>query len=223
MAGHIERFNPAVQEAARRVQQGEVGRVLQITARRAGALRVPPRDLNVVHDSAIHDIDTARLIAGTEVAEAYAAAVSGVVTTLENAIAGVLRFEASDGPGPIATLEVNWLSPRRLRDLVVLGEQGLLVLDYAAQTLDFYRTPEQRTGPVRDWADSRSARGPGGTRIDVEPREQLVAELEAFVAALRSGGPLPVSARDALAALAVADALTESARSSRPVVPERIE
>jgi predicted dehydrogenase len=223
MAGHIERFNPAVQEAARRVQAGEVGRVLQITARRAGAIRVPPRDVNVVHDSALHDIDAARLIAGAEVAEAYAAAIRDVVTPGENGICGVLKFEPAGGKATMATLEVNWLSPRRLRDLAILGEQGLLVLDYAAQTLDFYKAPETRSGPVKDWAASRSAGGPEGVRLPVEPREQLVAELEAFVAALKSGGPMPVSSRDALAALAVADALTESARTGRPVAPERIE
>jgi predicted dehydrogenase len=223
MAGHIERFNPAVQEAARRVQAGEIGRVLQITARRAGALRTPPADVNVIHDSALHDIDAARLIAGAEVAEVYAAGLSGLVTSSENGICGVLRFEAAGGLATMATLEVNWLSPRRLRDLAILGEHGLLVLDYAAQTLDSYKAPRVRSGPVKDWADSRSPATPDALRLPVEPREQLVSELEAFVAALRSGAPMPVSSRDALAALAVADALTQSARTGRPVAPERIE
>jgi predicted dehydrogenase len=61
----------------------------------------------------------------------------------------------------------------------------------------------------------------GVESIPVEPREQLVQELSAFVAALRSNGPMPVTASDGLAALAIADALTESARSGLPVVPAR--
>ena len=36
MVGHIERFNPAVIELKRRLQQGELGRVFQVHARRLG-------------------------------------------------------------------------------------------------------------------------------------------------------------------------------------------
>ncbi|HEY7270700.1 MAG TPA: Gfo/Idh/MocA family oxidoreductase [Dehalococcoidia bacterium] len=222
MTGHIERFNPALQELARRVRAGEAGRVLQFSARRAGAIRVPPADVNVVHDSALHDIDAMRFVLGAEVEEVYAGAQSGIVTPNENAIVGQMRFDAVDGIAAIGAIEVNWLSPRRVRELTVLGERGLFVLDYAAQTLDFYATPATRTGPVQGWDASRSAGAPEGMRIAVEPREQLVQELSAFAEALRSHGAMPVSARDALAALAVADALTESTRIGRPVKPEAV-
>ncbi len=40
--------------------QGEVGRVLQLAARRLADFRAPARDVNVVHDSALHDIDVMR-------------------------------------------------------------------------------------------------------------------------------------------------------------------
>jgi predicted dehydrogenase len=116
---------------------------------------------------------------------------------------------------------VNWLSPRRLRDLAVLCDKGLFVLDYAAQTLDFFKTPAVRSGPVQDWEASRAAGANEPISIPIEPREQLVQELAAFVAALRCGQPMPVSCDDALAALAIAEALTESARTGRPVAPER--
>jgi UDP-N-acetylglucosamine 3-dehydrogenase len=222
MAGHIERFNPALQELARRVRSGEGGRVLQVTARRAGAIRLPPADVNVVHDSALHDIDAMRFVLGAEVEEVYAAAQSGIVTAGENAVLAQLRFAAVDGLAALGSLEVNWLSPRRVRDLMVLGERGLFVLDYAAQTLDFYATPSKRTGPVQGWEASRLAGAPEGARIDVEPKEQLAQELEAFVSALRNGGPMPVDNRDALAALAAADAITESARTGRPLRPAAV-
>jgi predicted dehydrogenase len=66
MPGHIERFNPAVQELARRVQAGEIGRVLHLTARRMGAIVVRAQDVNVVHDSALHDIDVMRYVLGAK-------------------------------------------------------------------------------------------------------------------------------------------------------------
>jgi predicted dehydrogenase len=223
MAGHIERFNPALQALARRVRAGDIGRVLQLTARRSGAMRLPPKDVNVVHDSALHDIDAMRFVVGADVEQVYAAGQTGIVTESENSLLGLLRFEPSGGTRALASLEVNWLSPRRLRDLAVLGDEGLLVLDYAAQTLDYYRTPSVRSGPVQDWEASRSSGATEAVRIPVEPREQLVLELEAFVTAVREGCPMPVTTQDALAALAIADAITLSARSGAIAVPESIE
>ena len=222
MAGHIERFNPALQALAWRVRAGDIGRILQLTARRSAAMRLPPKDVNVVHDSALHDIDAMRFVVGAEVDQVYAAGQTGIVTESENSLLGLLRFEPSGGTSALASLEVNWLSPRRLRDLAVLGDEGMLVLDYAAQTLDYYRTPAVRSGPVRDWEASRSTGATEAVRIPVEPREQLVQELEAFVSAVRDGCPMPVTAEDALAALAIADALTESARTGRPVTPAKV-
>ncbi len=220
MPGHIERFNPALRELARRVREGEIGRVLQLTARRMGAIRFPPTDVNVVHDSAIHDIDAMRFVLGCEVEEAYAVAQRGVVMAVEDAISGLLRFEADAGaPGAIASLEVNWLSPRRVRDLTVLGETGMFVLRYAAQSLELYRTPA-RSGPVQGWSLGGDKGKPAET-IAIEPREQLVEELTAFLDAVRRHEPMPVSAEDGLAALAIADALTQSARTGRPVTPAR--
>ena len=58
-------------------------------------------------------------------------------------------------------------------------------------------------------------------RIPIEPREPLEAELSAFIDAIRDGAAMPVSAADALATLAIADALSESAATGRAVVPER--
>jgi predicted dehydrogenase len=58
-------------------------------------------------------------------------------------------------------------------------------------------------------------------QIEIEPREPLPEEIGAFLNAVRDGNPMPVSGEDALAALAIADAITESARSGKPIRPQR--
>jgi predicted dehydrogenase len=217
MPGHIERFNPALIELARGVKAGEIGRVLQVSARRAGALRLPPEDVNVVHDSAIHDIDAMRYVLGGDVDSVYATSQTGLITPLENSVNAVLHF----GEGTIGSLEVNWLSPLRLRDLTVLGEDGLFLLQYAAQTLKLYRSPP-RSGPVQGWSLVTNPDGDPAYTVPIEPHEQLVAELEAFTNAAREGTPPPVAPQDGLAALAIADAITASARSGQPVTPVHV-
>jgi predicted dehydrogenase len=214
MPGHIERFNPAVVELTSRIRGGEIGRVLQITARRMSATRagqhgnrLPPTDANVIHDSAIHDIDAIRSILGLEVESVYGVAQSGIVTAAEDGISAVLRFVAGrDGtPGPVASLEVNWLSARRIRDLTVMGERGTFHLDYASQCLTLYSTP-----------------GEPGTPLPVERQDQLQAELSAFVEAVKHGTPMPVTGQDGLQAVLIADALTQSARTGQPVSPREV-
>jgi predicted dehydrogenase len=221
MAGHIERFNPAVQELAHRVHRGDIGRVLHLAARRMARIVVrTSQDVNVIHDSALHDIDAMRYVLGAEVEQVYAQAQSGVVMPFEDSLAATLRFAGDGDAGAIGSLEVNWLSPRLLRELVVLGEDGLFVLDYAAQTLELFERGAAAGAPAsaQGWlAPARKT----GTQIAIEPREPLKQELTAFVEAVRSRLPMPVTLEDALAAVAVADALTESARTGRPVTPAR--
>jgi predicted dehydrogenase len=218
MAGHIERFNPALQELRRRVQAGEIGRVISMTARRMGAIRYPPRDVNVIHDSAVHDIDAMRWILGSEVTRVYAAARSGLKMPVEDSVSGVLHFQS----GPMASLEVSWLSARRVRDLAVIGETGMFVLRYAGQTLEHYKTPP-RSGPLQGWSLASAPEEGNAVPIAVEPREQLVLELRAFVEAVRTASPMPVTGEDGLAAVAVADAMTLSARTGEAVTLGSVE
>jgi predicted dehydrogenase len=225
MPGHIERFNPAVQELARRVQAGEVGRVLQISARRLAYFIPRGRevDVGVVHDLAYHDIDMLRFVLGEEVQRVSAETHSDVHTPYEDALNALLRFES----GVIGTLEVNWLSPRKVREMSVLGERGLLVADYAdfrEPHLEFQPSQALEESPALGEAPLVKLRGeePRPSRsLPVEAREPLRDELQAFVGAVRAGVPMPVPPEAALATLAVADALTESARTGRPVEPDR--
>jgi UDP-N-acetylglucosamine 3-dehydrogenase len=221
MAGHIERFNPALQELARRVRAGEAGRLRHLWARRMGPIRQRRQDVNIVHDSAIHDIDAIGCLLGMEPESVYAAAQSGVFVPFEDSISAVLQFAPRDPYlAVLAGLEVNWLSPRRVRDLTVLGDKGMFTLDYAAQTLEFTPAAGPQSAPSIGWPVSQRQEAEA-RKIEIDPREQLPAEIGAFLDAVRDGKPMPLSGEDALAALAVADAITESARSGRPVKPRR--
>jgi UDP-N-acetylglucosamine 3-dehydrogenase len=231
MAGHIERFSPAIVETRRRVTAGDVGRILQLASRRLGPFAARTRDVGVIHDLAYHDIDVMRFILAAEVERVYAETQTAVRTEFEDGVIGQMRFEAFNGqPGPIGLVQVNWLTPRKMRDLSVLGERGLLIADYAdylAPTIEIHGSePAEWAGLTgRTWTMLANLRGRDlgpVVRIPVEPREPLEQELLAFTEAVRSGSEPPVTARDALATLAVADAMAQSARSGKAVMPERV-
>ena len=197
MVGHVERFNPAVLEVKRRLAAGELGRVYQVYARRTGPFPRRVRDVGVVHDLAPHDIDVMFFLLESEVERVYAETLRGISTEHEDMLWGILRFRN----GAVGVLDVNWLTPLKVRQLSILGEKGLLQADYLSQQVSFY--PKGRDGQSLEATPQA---------VEVENAEPLRLELQAFVDAVRRGVAPPVTAEDGLAALETASLLVESAR-----------
>src|SRR3990167_10058449 len=57
MVGHIERFNPVVNEIKQRVNTGELGKIIKIHAQRFSPPVNRPQDVSAIIDLATHDID----------------------------------------------------------------------------------------------------------------------------------------------------------------------
>lgn len=207
--GHIERFNPAIRELRRRLDDGQGGRVLQVKARRVGPFPHRIRDVGVIHDLAPHDIDIMRYLLGDEVDRVYAESRRHINTDNEDLFAGMLHFSN----GAIGILEINWLTPAKVRELTVLCERGMFVVDYLAQSLTFY---ENYAATARDAMPQSVTEGPM-TRYPLANAEPLRVELEAFRDAIRDHLPAPVSAHDGMAAIAVAEALVRSADEHQPI------
>ena len=184
--GHIERFNPAVIELKRRLEAGELGRVFQVHARRVGPFPERVRDVGVVLDLAPHDIDVMRFLLGSEVARVQAETEQRINTEHEDMLFGLLRF----ANGVVGVLDVNWLTPTKIRELSVLGERGMFVVDYLARELTFFENahPHEAAG---DWA-ARHLKGVSEGPVHVvkvDKREPLRVELESFADAVRAGTP----------------------------------
>ena len=212
--GHIERFNPAVLELKRRVEAGELGRVFQVHARRVGPFPERVRDVGVVLDLAPHDIDVMRFILGSEVVRVQAETEQRINTEYEDMLAGLLRFQN----GVVGVLDINWLTPTKIRELSVLGERGMFVVDYLARNLTFFENDHPR-GQGADWAAHHLKGVSEGAvhLLEVEKREPLRVELEAFAAAVRNGTPPSGSPDDGIAAMAAAEALVRAARTGEHV------
>jgi predicted dehydrogenase len=205
MVGHIERFNPAIIELKRRLDQ--VGVIFQIMARRLGPFPDRIRDVGVVVDLASHDIDAMRFLLDLLPERLYAETAQRVHSSHEDMIVGTIRFAG----GVIGALDVNWLTPTKIRELVVVGSRGTFVANYLTQDLSFHENglpAASRPGPA-----ATSGIGEGNAvRYAFQRKEPLRSELEAFVAYARDGGACPISPVDAAETLAIAHGLIESAR-----------
>ena len=214
MVGHIERFNPAVIDLKERLAQGELGRVFQIDARRQGPFPARVGDVGVVIDLAVHDLDIMRYISNAEITRVYAETERRIHSTHEDLVSGLIRLDN----GAVGTLAINWLTPTKIRELYVTGERGMFYVNYLTQDLCLY---ENATASGGDWDALRMLRGVSEGRMIryvVAKQEPLRAELEAFVAAVREGVPVPVTGADGLKALALAQAVVTSGMEQRVVV-----
>ncbi len=206
MIGHIERFNPAVINLKERLAAGELGRVFQIDARRQGPFPARIRDVGVVIDLAVHDVDVIRYISGAEVTRLTAETENRIHSTYEDLVVALLRLD----DGSVGTLNINWLTPTKIRELFVTGERGMFRVDYLTQDLYFY---ENAIALSPQWDTLNVLRGVSEGRMIrhvVAKKEPLRAELEAFLAAVRGEAPVPITGHDGLKALALAQAIVKA-------------
>ena len=213
--GHIERWNPAVVAMKRKIDEGAIGRVLHLHARRLSPFPNRQGSRGVALDLATHDIDVMRYVTGQEVARVFAEAAAPLSeATHEDILCATLRLDDES----MGLLETNWMTPTKVRQISVLGEQGMLVVDYLTQDLVLYEHPTRAT----EWDQLAGIRGGGEgdmIRFALDRREPLRVQWEQFLAAVRAGGPAPVSGIDGLAALSIARAIRASAERHETVVP----
>jgi UDP-N-acetylglucosamine 3-dehydrogenase len=207
MVGHIERFNPAVQELKKRLSERRLGRIFSIHATRVGPFPNRIRDVGVVVDLAVHDIDCMRYITESDVKRVYAETEKRIHTKYEDMLSGLLKFRN----GVVGVLDVNWLTPEKIRELKVTGEKGMFHVKYIHQELLFYENREANGGTF-DYQNILMGVTEGDiTHIRIQKKEPLKIELESFVEAVRRGRQPPVTGLDGLKNLEVALAINRSA------------
>jgi UDP-N-acetylglucosamine 3-dehydrogenase len=209
--GHVERFNPAVRELERRLVDRALGRVFQVHTRRLSPF--PPRigDTGVALDLATHDLDLMCRLAGTAVRIA-AETDRKAHRTREDLLAALLRFDS----GILGLLEVNWLTPTKVRQLTVTGERGMFVVDYLNQHLTLYENAlASEAWQSLDLFDGVTEGNV--TRFAIEREEPLRAQLDAFVRAVRGEASVVVTGEQGLEVVRLALAAVEAGRTGRTV------
>lgn len=210
--GHIERHNPALRALRERLEPGELGEVFQIATRRQGPFPNRIRDVGVVKDLATHDVDLAAWVAGSRYTSVAARVAHKTGRPHEDLVAatGVLD------DGTITNHLVNWISPMKERVTVVTGERGCFVADTLAADLYFYANADVPT----EWDQIRTFRGVSEgdmVRYAIPKREPLVVELEGFRDAVAGEPATIVTMDEGVHAVAVAEALLDSAATGQTV------
>ena len=203
--GHVERFNPAVLELGRLLAAGWLSSIFAIASRRAGPFPARIRDVGVTVDLATHDVDILSWIAGERPSRVYAETAQRIHADHEDLLFGLLHFPS----GATGMLDVNWLTPAKRRQLIVVGEEGMFELDYLTQRLTFTKATDT-TNPRLIGGYAPTFEGEV-LELPVASAEPLAAELDAFLGIVREGGRPVIDAEDGLWAVAVATSMLDAA------------
>lgn len=193
MVGHIERFNPAVAKLKEIVDSGMLGKIVSISSRRVGPFNPRIRDVGIIMDLGVHDIDVISYLYGKKINEVYTIAGKDI-HSFEDHASILLRCDTNLS----GMVETNWLTPHKIRNLTAIGLKGVAYLDYIKQTVELH-----------DEAWIQTAK--------VEQKEPLKNELEHFIKAVRNDTAVISNGETSRHALEAAMAAIESYQKGRAI------
>ncbi len=201
--GHIERFNPAYLELVK-VLKGET--LLAIEAHRMSPYSQRANDVSVVFDLMIHDIDLLLELvpASVEKLTAHGNRVSANSGYLDY-VTATIAFDN----GVIATLTASKVTHRKLRRIVAHCKNSLTESDFLNNEILIHRQTTANT--MTDYGQILYRQDGLIEKVYTSNIEPLHAELEHFVACVRSGAQPSVGGAQALKTLRLASVIEQTA------------
>jgi len=186
--GHVERFNAAIQAVLELP-----GKPKFIECHRLGPFAARVKDVGVVLDLMIHDIDIVLGMVNSPVESIQAVGIN-VLTEHEDIANARLNFKN----GAVANITASRISPKSMRKIRLFQENAYISLDYEAQEASIY-----------------TKEGPKITRkkINIKKEKPLQKELQSFTQCVKEKKAPLVSGLEGRNALAVATEILEKIKT----------
>ena len=208
--GHIERHNPAVKFVKNAINDKRFGELITLVSKRVSNLPGRIRDVGVIFDFGVHDIDVMRYLTG-EVESVYARAGRfNENISHEDHANIILNFEN----GKCGIVEVNWLTPMKIRKLFLTCSENFVEMDYISQSvtissssfkhideMDLYRVPIEFNI----------------NQVALEKREPLKNEIENFVNSIKDDRNPLATGEDGMMSLKIASAASDSYKTGEVI------
>jgi predicted dehydrogenase len=193
MVGHLERFNPAM-VALRPL----VTTPLYLEIHRVSPFPNRSLDVDVVLDVMIHDLDAVQWLVGPHVEATLVNAV-GIPVISDKVDAANARIEFANGT--VANITASRIGTERIRKTRFYQRNAYVVLDYASKFASLTSLDPKAEHPLL---------GISVNRLEVDDREPLRSEIEAFLACVGDRSEPPVTGADGRRALRLALAVLDS-------------
>ncbi|MFO7619608.1 MAG: Gfo/Idh/MocA family oxidoreductase [Thermoplasmata archaeon] len=210
--GQIERHNPVVKFARESIDADRFGEIVSIAARRVSTMPGRIRDVGVLMDLGIHDIDVIRYLAQGPVRSVYALGGKRQNDEFEDHANILLDFDN----GIQGFVEVNWLTPMKVRRISITCLKNYVELDYMKQSADISSSQVSATYDSSDLYrlpiefDIR--------HVSLKKQEPLRNEQEDFLDSIKNGREPLIGGADGMETLRVCQAAIRSMNEGKKIM-----
>jgi predicted dehydrogenase len=214
MPGHTFLYSPPVNKVKQLITSGALGEVYFVTSSRMNLGKYQAD--GVVCDLAPHDLSILLYILEQRLVSVSATARSVFQEGVPEAAFLTLTFES----GTMANVQISWLAPRKVREMVVVGSQQMVQYDDTAndEAIRVYDRGMDFVTPTTFGEHQLSYRSGDIVIPRVTAAEPLSLELEDFANAIRTGARPRSHAELGYEIVAAVEAAEASLRDSgRPI------
>jgi len=191
--GYIERFNPAVSLVKNYVLSKKYGELLKLEFHRENRLPNHIRDVGIIHDTSVHDIDMAMWLFDDTPEIVFARA--GQIKHEHEDFATIMLGFKDDRT---ATISLSWITPARVRNFSATCTGGIIFSDFISQDV-IIKTENNTEMPKK------------------EKKEPLLLEIQNFLDAVDGRNEILVNPQHAVNVTKVAEAALLSSQKGTPI------
>ena len=191
--GYIERFNPAVDIVKKIVKEKKFGELLMLEFHRENRIPLHIKDVGIIYDTSVHDIDTANWLFDDMPHVVFAR--SGRVNHEHEDYASIMLGYKNDRSAIIIS---NWITPKRVRIFSAVCTDAVITSDFISQEVKIEKKEE--TEIPRN-----------------EKQEPLLLEIQNFLGAIEGKNNLVVKSQQAVNVTKIAEAALLSSQKGIPI------
>ena len=191
--GYIERFNPAVDLVKNYVNSKKYGDLVMLEFHRESRMPLHIKDVGIIYDTSVHDIDTAMWLFD-DTPEVVFARAGKIKHEHEDFATIMLGFKENK----VAIISSNWITPARVRNFNAVCTEGIISSDFISQ--------EVKIETKNDTEIPRK-----------EKQEPLLLEIQNFLGAVEGKNELTVKPQQAVNVTKIAEAALLSSQKGTPI------
>ena len=194
--GYIERFNPAVGLVKDYVKSKKYGELVMLEFHRENRMPLHIKDVGIIYDTSVHDIDTAMWLFDDTPTVVFARA-GNIKHDHEDFASIMLGFKDNK----VAIISSNWITPTRVRNFNAVCTEAIISSDFISQDVRIETSNNTET-PRK------------------EKQEPLLLEIQNFLGAVEGKNELIVKPQDAVNVTKIAEAALLSSQKGTPIYLE---
>ena len=194
--GYIERFNPAVNTVKKVINEGSIGDLIMLEFHRENRIPMHIKDVGIIYDTSVHDIDTANWLFN-EMPKVVFARAGKIKHEFEDYATIMLGYSNNK----TAIISSNWITPKKIRKFNAVCTDATISSDFITQEVIINRESSSEV-------------------IDSRKQEPLKLEILDFIDTIENKNEQESRAREAVNVTEIAEAALLSSEKGVPIYLE---